>query len=110
MEYVELIVIAAMVLVNAVFAAYEIALASISVSRLETLVNEKRRGAVAARFMKNGIEKSLAVVQLGITLVSLIAGATGIPEDQILTRGPGSGILPERVSPRELQELRKEGF
>lgn len=77
MEYVELIVIAAMVLVNAVFAAYEIALASISVSRLETLVNAKRRGAVAARFMKDGIEKSLAVVQLGITLVGLIAGATG---------------------------------
>jgi len=34
-------------------------------------------GAVAALEMKEGIERSLAVVQLGITLVGLIAGATG---------------------------------
>lgn len=77
MEQIELIVVAAMILVNAVFAAYEIALASVSVVRLQALANHQRRGAVAALAMKEGIEKSLAVVQLGITLVGLIAGATG---------------------------------
>lgn len=77
MEYLELIVVLAMVMVNGVFAAYEIALASVSLPRLQLLVSDNRRGASAALVMKDGIEKSLAVVQLGITLVGLIAGATG---------------------------------
>ena len=66
-----------MVFVNAIFAAYEIALASVTVSRLQGLVRNGRTGASAALHMKEEIEKSLAVVQLGITLVGLIAGATG---------------------------------
>lgn len=77
MQFLELIVVAIMVFVNGVFAAYEIALASISVARLQFLVSQHRRGAGAALAMKEGIEQSLAVVQLGITLVGLIAGATG---------------------------------
>ena len=73
----ELLVVLLMVLVNAIFAAYEIALASITVSRLQGLVRDGRAGAASALHMKEEIEKSLAVVQLGITLVGLIAGATG---------------------------------
>lgn len=73
----ELLVVLLMVLVNAIFAAYEIALASVTVSRLQGLVREGRAGAASALQMKEEIEKSLAVVQLGITLVGLIAGATG---------------------------------
>lgn len=74
---VELIVILAMIAVNALFAAYEIALASVSVGRLEMLVQENRRGARAGLYMKQNIEASLATVQLGITLVAAIAAATG---------------------------------
>jgi putative hemolysin len=74
---VELIVIAAMIAFNSVFAAYEIALASVGVGRLHTFVEQKRRGAAAALRMKNNMEASLAVVQLGITLVGVIAAATG---------------------------------
>ncbi|MFO0820032.1 MAG: hemolysin family protein [Pirellulales bacterium] len=77
MQYIEFIFVVGMVGVNAVFAAYEIALASVSVARLQALSAEKQAGAAAALAMKDGIEKSLAVVQLGITLVGLIAGATG---------------------------------
>jgi putative hemolysin len=77
MPVFEIFVIVLMVLVNAIFAGYEIALASITVARLQTLVNEKRRGAKSALVMKEGIERSLATVQLGITLVGLAAGATG---------------------------------
>ena len=73
----ELLVVLLMVFVNAIFAAYEIALASVTVSRLQGLVRNGRAGAAAALHMKEEIEKSLAVVQLGITLVGLIAGATG---------------------------------
>jgi len=77
MEFIEFLVVIAMVCVNAFFAAYEIALASVSIGRLQVLVNEQRSGAAAAVEMKGDIEKSLAVVQLGITRVGLIAGATG---------------------------------
>ncbi len=77
MEFFELLIVIAMVFVNAIFAAYEIALASVSLARLQVLVGQGRAGASAALAMKDEIEKSLAVVQLGITLVGLIAGATG---------------------------------
>ncbi len=77
MQGLEVAVVIAMVCVNAVLAAYEIGLASVSVSRLHLLISENRSGARAALQMKEDIERSLAVVQLGITLVGLIAGATG---------------------------------
>lgn len=77
MQILELLVVLAMVFVNAFFAAYEIALASVSIGRLQVLADEGRRGATAGLHMKVEIEESLAVVQLGITLVGLIAGATG---------------------------------
>jgi putative hemolysin len=68
---------AAMVLVNGIFAAFEIALATVSIARLQALVERRRHGAAAAVRMKNDMEGSLAVVQLGITLVGAIAAATG---------------------------------
>jgi len=66
-----------MVALNAIFAAYEIALASVTIGKLKLLADEKRRGAKAAMWMKQNMEASLAVVQLGITLVGAIAAATG---------------------------------
>src|SRR5262249_55330499 len=55
----------------------EIALASVSLARLKTLADEHRAGARMALLMKQNMEASLAVVQLGITLVGAIAAATG---------------------------------
>ncbi len=74
---VELAVMVLMIALNSVFAAYEISLASVGTGRLHTLAAEKKRGAEAAVRMKENIEGSLAVVQLGITLVGVIAAATG---------------------------------
>jgi putative hemolysin len=74
---VEIIVIFAMIIFNAIFAAYEMALASITRTKLTFLVQKKRKGATEALFMKDRMEASLAVVQLGITLVGAIAAATG---------------------------------
>ena len=73
----EILVMLAMIGINSFFAAYEIALASITLSRLHVLVKEGRKGARAALYMKENMEGSLAVVQLGITLVGAIAAATG---------------------------------
>jgi len=74
---IELAVMLLMIGLNSVFAAYEISLASIGAGSLHGFVAEKKRGAEAAVRMKQNIEGSLAVVQLGITLVGVIAAATG---------------------------------
>ncbi len=70
-------IIGAMIVFNALFAAYEIALASISLGRLKAMADEHRPGAQTALLMKQNMEASLAVIQLGITLVGAIAAATG---------------------------------
>jgi putative hemolysin len=77
MSLTVILTIVAMLLLNGVFAAYELALASVRLDRLKVLAEKKRRGAVTALRMKNRMEGSLAVVQLGITLVGAIAAATG---------------------------------
>lgn len=74
---VELIVMAAMIAANGVFAAYELALASVTLPRLDVLAGERRPGAVAAAYMKKNMEGSLAGIQLSITLVGASAAATG---------------------------------
>ena len=74
---VYLLIIALMIIFNAVFAAYEIALASVKLSRLQTLQQQGKHGAKAAVLMKRDVEASLASIQLAITLVGAIAGAVG---------------------------------
>src|SRR5215471_18796147 len=69
--------ILAMIMLTAVFAAYELALASVRIGRLKLLVELKRRGARTALQMKERMEQSLAVAQLGMTLTAVIAAATG---------------------------------
>ena len=73
----ELTVIIVMLLLNAVFAAYEMAIASISRARIALLVEEQKKGAHEAAFMKDRMEASFAIIQLGITLVGALAAATG---------------------------------
>ncbi len=73
----ELIVIAIMLACNAVFAAYEMALASISRVRIGALLEEKKKGAAEVAYMKDRMEASLAIIQLGITLVGALAAAAG---------------------------------
>ncbi|MGA2172607.1 MAG: CNNM domain-containing protein [Sedimentisphaerales bacterium] len=73
----ELAVIILMLILNAILTAYEMGLASISRARISILVNERKKGAAEAAFMKDRIEASLAVIQLGITLFTTIAAAAG---------------------------------
>ncbi len=73
----ELLIILVMIVLNAVFSAYEMGLASISRTKLTYLVHANVKGAVEALFMKDRMEASLAVVQLGVTFVGSIAAAIG---------------------------------
>ena len=72
-----ILIIILMLLINAILAAYEMALASISRTKISVLFQENQAGAQAALFMKDHLEGSLAVVQIGITLVGAIAAAMG---------------------------------
>lgn len=74
---VELLIMVVMVLFNGIFAGYEIALASVTIARLQILVRESRRGSRAALYMKENMEASLAAVQVAITLLGAIAAAIG---------------------------------
>lgn len=78
MEFgIEILIIMFMLFVNGVFASYEMALASISRAKLTLLCQQKRRGAEHAAYMKDRMEASLAVVQVGITVAGAVAAATG---------------------------------
>ncbi|MBR5151547.1 MAG: HlyC/CorC family transporter [Elusimicrobiaceae bacterium] len=72
-----LLIIILMLALNALLAAYEMALASISRTKIAVLFQENQSGAQTALFMKDHLEGSLAVVQIGITLVGAIAAAIG---------------------------------
>ena len=85
---------------NALLAAYEMALASVSRTKLSILAQEKRLGADAALFMKDHMEGSLAVVQIGITLVGAIAAAFGVPPHRRHRPScPHGGSLPPPQAP-----------
>lgn len=73
----EVVVMAVMIALNSVFAAYELALAAVSQARLRMLMREQQPGAAAALYMKENVEGSLAAIQLGITLFGAVAAATG---------------------------------
>jgi len=77
MSLTVVLTILAMVMLTAVFAAYELSLASVRPGRLKMLADQKRRGAATALRMKEKIEQSLAAAQLGMTLTAVIAAATG---------------------------------
>jgi putative hemolysin len=84
----ELLIIGVMLALNAVFTAFEMALASVSQARLVVLMNQKRAGAASALYLKERLGASLAVAQVGITLAAALAAATG-----------GAGVQ-ESVAPR----------
>ena len=77
MSFVELAVMVGMVIFNGLFAGYEIALAAVTIARLQILVRENRAGAKAALYMKQNMEASLAAMQVAMTLLAAIAAAVG---------------------------------
>jgi putative hemolysin len=74
---VEIIIIILLLVLNGVFAMCEIALVSSRPSRLEQKSKQGSRGARIALNLLTEPEKFLSTVQIGITLVGIIAGAYG---------------------------------
>jgi putative hemolysin len=73
----EILVITLLLLLNGVFAMYEIALVSARRSSLEEEAKSGRLGAKAALALLAEPEKVLSAIQVGITLIGIVSGAYG---------------------------------
>jgi putative hemolysin len=71
----ELIVAALLIALNGIFALSELALVSSRASRLKSLAEQGRRGAKTALRLSENPGKFLSTVQIGITLIGIVAGA-----------------------------------
>ncbi|MCW5963195.1 MAG: HlyC/CorC family transporter [Bryobacterales bacterium] len=72
-----LLLLCSLVVVNAFFAASEVALLSVRRSRLKEMADEGNVGAGAALSLLGNTERLLSVVQVGVTLASLGIGWAG---------------------------------
>jgi putative hemolysin len=77
MVYLELLVVLLLTLFNGALAMSELALVSARRGRLQQLANEGNRGAYAALGLMADQGRLLSTVQIGITLVGILAGAFG---------------------------------
>ena len=66
-----------LILLNGFFAMAEIALVSARPARLQPLVAQGSRGAVAALELKSDPSRLLATVQIGITIIAVLSGTIG---------------------------------
>ncbi len=73
--WLDVIVIAALILLNALFAMSELAIVSAKPARLRVSADRGHKGASAALKLASEPGKFLSTVQIGITLVGIIAGA-----------------------------------
>jgi putative hemolysin len=74
---VEVLIILLLIVANGVFAMSEIAVVSARKARLEQLANEGDPRARAALELANAPSRFLSTVQVGITLIGILAGAFG---------------------------------
>jgi hypothetical protein len=74
---IELALIGLLILLNGFFAATEIAVVSARRSRLQAMVEQGNRKAEAAVRLKADMDRFLATVQIGVTVVSTLASAVG---------------------------------
>ena len=73
----ELVVVFLLVLLNGLFAMSELALVSVRRARLTVMERAGMRGATIARVLSEDPQRFLPTVQVGITLVSVLAGVFG---------------------------------
>jgi putative hemolysin len=73
----QILIVLLLILLNAVFAMSELALVSSRRARLAVLERKRVPGAAMARELSDGPQRFLPTVQVGITLVSILAGVFG---------------------------------
>lgn len=73
----EIILIVVLIILNGIFAMAEIAILSAKKSRLQKLANDENKNAQKALELAQHPNKLLSTVQIGITLIGILAGAYG---------------------------------
>ena len=73
----EIVIVLLLILINGIFAMSELALVSLRRARLSVLERQGVRGATIALSLSDDPERFLPTVQIGITLVSVLAGVFG---------------------------------
>lgn len=73
----EILIIAGLILLNGLFAMFEIALVSSNASRLENLAQKGNKRARLVITLRKNPEDVLSTIQVGITLIGIVAGAYG---------------------------------
>ncbi len=71
----EILIVVGLTLLAGIFVAAEIALVSIRRSRVEQLVDERRRGAARVRHLVEDPGRFLAVIQVAITFIGFLSSA-----------------------------------
>jgi magnesium and cobalt exporter, CNNM family len=90
-------IVLALILVEALFVASEIALVSLREGQVQTLAESGRRGAAVARLVSDP-NRFLATVQIGVTLTALLSSAFGAvtlsesAKDALVDHGMSSGL------------------
>ena len=86
MDIVNLIFVAILIALTAFFVASEFAIVKIRSSRLDQLIAEGKKGAVAAKKVTTHLDEYLSACQLGITVTALGLGWLGEPTVERLLR------------------------
>jgi putative hemolysin len=97
----ELIIVAVCLFLNAIFAAYEMAFVSMPASELRALARKGNKNAQSVLGLRENPERTLSIIQIGITLVGAIAAAVG-------GLGASESLEPYFVSQFELSERAAE--
>ena len=79
MTTINLLLIALLIALTAFFVATEFAIVKIRVSRIDQLIAEGRKGALAAKRVVTHLDEYLSACQLGITITALGLGWLGEP-------------------------------
>jgi putative hemolysin len=73
----ELLILVGLIVLNGVFAMSELAVVSSKKARLKAAADRGNRGAAAALMLQDDPSRFLSTVQIGITMVGIVAGAYG---------------------------------
>ncbi len=98
MPFLEILIVLFLVLLNAVLAAAELSIVSSRPARLKSMAEKGQRGAKAAMKLREEPGRFLSTVQIGITLIGILAGAfsgasLGAQMDEVLhAAGVPSGV------------------
>lgn len=99
----EVIVVILCLLINAVLAAYEMAFVSVPKSELRSLAKSGTGAAVTLLQLRENPERTLSIIQIGITLVGAVAAAVG-------GAGAGDTLEPYLISHFQLSEQSAEAI